>query len=544
MIETQEIATPVFPTRIVAASPECRNAETLLKKKPLALNMLLDPMKSFILPPKAYAVLDFGKEYAGGIRFLVRALSGVSENRNPLRIRFGESVGEAMVDIGTKNATGDHSPRDFVYEMPALCDNTVGCSGFRFARIDNVGSGTMHFESIVLMARHPNVQRVAYFRSDDERLNEIYDVADRTAFLCLQNGYLYDGIKRDRLVWTGDMGVEVKTLLDGYGALDGIRRSLDFSRESYPLPNWMDSVPSYSLWWIIELEDYYRRSGELDWLRTNADYLQGLIGQLGRCVDEKGELSFELCPEANPSDLEYFIDWPTFGNKDNKAAVMALAKIALRSASYLYKVLGLDDKPLQDLSRRLKDVPLTPNASKGQIGLAYEGYGHADLDALLEGKGHGFSTFSMYMCLKALAQAGKTEEALECLKDYYGGMLDHGATTFFEDYDLDWVGLGVDQMPEEGKPYVASDYGAHCYIGYRLSLCHGWASGPAPFLLEDVAGIHPIDATHYEIRPNLGPIKKLDAAMTTVLGPIAVHYENGRLMSVDKPDGIEVKAID
>lgn len=540
MIETQEIATPIYPSRVVEVSPDAKNAESLLEIHPLAINLISDLNEAFVLPSNAHIVLDFGEEYAGGIRFLVRALGGAKINSNPLRIRFGESLGEAMVNIGDKNATGDHSPRDFVYAMPNLCDNTVGYSGFRFVRIDNIGEATMYFQAIVLMTRHPNVSRVAHFRSDDARLNRIFKIACRTAFLCLQNGYLYDGIKRDRLVWTGDMGIEVKTLLDGYGALDGICRSLDFCRDSYPLPAWMNAIPSYSLWWIIELEDYYRRTGELDWLKTNARYLQGLIHQLSTCVDKEGRLNFDLCPEAIHSELEYFIDWPTFGNENNETAVVALLKIALRSAVYLYNVLGLDSEPIKALSQKVREVPLTKKAMKGQIGTVYEGYGRGNLDALVKDGGHGFSTFSTYLCLKALSDGGRVEDALRCLIEYYGGMLDHGATTFFEDYDLDWEGLGVDQMPEEGKRYLASDYGDHCYLGYRLSLCHGWASGPAPFLLEEVAGFHPLDAYHYEIAPKLGPIQTLDATIATVAGPLTIHCREGKLVSYEKPDEITV----
>ena len=540
MIETQETVTPIYPSRIVEVSKEAKNAERLLEIHPLVLNLLSDPLKMFVFPPHSHIVLDFGEEYAGGIRILVKALEGVSAGANPLRIRFGESVGETMVNIGEKNATGDHSPRDFVYALPPLCDNTVGCSGFRFARLDNVGEKTMYLQAIVLMAKHPNVSRVAHFRSDDPRLNRIFKISCRTAFLCLQNGYLYDGIKRDRLVWTGDMGVEVKTILDGYGALDGVHRSLDFSRDASPLPGWMNGIPSYSLWWIMELEDYYRRTAELDWLKTNARYLQGLVHQLSLCVDEEGRLNFDRCADAAHSELEYFIDWPTWGNENSETAVVALLKIALRSATYLYSVLGLNTDAVSSLAQRVREVPLTKKAMKSQIGTVYEGYGRGDLDALVKDGGHGFSTFSMYLCLKALADGNRIEDALRCLKEYYGGMLDHGATTFFEDYDLDWKGIGVDQMPEEGKPYLASDYGNYCYVGYRLSLCHGWASGPAPFLLEEVAGIHPLDAYHYEIAPKLGPIQTLDATIATVLGPLTIHCREGKLVSYEKPDGIAV----
>ena len=180
-------------------------------------------------------------------------------------------------------------------------------------------------------------------------------------------------------------------------------------------------------------------------------------------------MKFDRCADAAHNELEYFIDWPTWGNENSETAVVALLKIALRSAAYLYSVLGLNTDAVSALAQRVREVPLTKKAMKSQIGTVYEGYGRGDLDALVKDGGHGFSTFSMYLCLKALADGNRIEDALRCLKEYYGGMLDHGATTFFEDYDLDWKGIGVDQMPEEGKPYLASDYGNYCYVCCYIS---------------------------------------------------------------------------
>ena len=63
-------------------------------------------------------------------------------NTNPagkVRIRFGESVGETMTDVGVDGATNDHAMRDFEVTLPYIGRLEVGESGFRFARIDLVG---------------------------------------------------------------------------------------------------------------------------------------------------------------------------------------------------------------------------------------------------------------------------------------------------------------------------------------------------------------------------------------------------------------------
>ena len=51
----------------------------------------------------------------------------------------------------------------------------------------------------------------------DALLNRIIDTAAYTLKLNLQNGYIWDGIKRDRLVWSGDLHQEILLSMYLYG---------------------------------------------------------------------------------------------------------------------------------------------------------------------------------------------------------------------------------------------------------------------------------------------------------------------------------------
>ena len=103
---------------------------------------------------------------------------------------------------------------------------------------------------------------------------------------------------------------------------------------------------------------------------------------------------------------------------------------------------------------------------------------------LIEGGAKGFSTFMSYYVLSAIASRDETL-AIELMKEYYGAMIDRGATTFWEDFNIEWLdGSGrIDEVPTD-KRDIHGDYGAHCYVGYRHSLCHGWSAGVVKFIKE------------------------------------------------------------
>ena len=81
----------VLPEKLVSVSGSL-NAKTLLKKK--EDQILLTESDLAVFEAGGHIVLDFGKEYAGGIRILTHFKAG------RVRIRFGESLAEANSDIG------------------------------------------------------------------------------------------------------------------------------------------------------------------------------------------------------------------------------------------------------------------------------------------------------------------------------------------------------------------------------------------------------------------------------------------------------------
>ena len=128
-------------------------------------------------------------------------------------------------------------------------------------------------------------------------------------------------------------------------------------------------------------------------------------------------------------------------------------------------------------------------SKKQVIGLKYYAFGEisdAEYDLLVKDGAAGLSTFMSYFILTAIASKDK-QLAVQIMKDYYGKMLDIGATTFWEDFDIAWAqnASGIDELPVKGKNDIHGDFGAFCYKGYRHSLCHGWSSGVIKFIKEN-----------------------------------------------------------
>ena len=142
---------------------------------------------------------------------------------------------------------------------------------------------------------------------------------------------------------------------------------------------------------------------------------------------------------------------------------------------------------------------------------------------------------------------GRTKEALEIVRGYWGAMLDLGATTFWEDFDIDWCknAARIDETVPEGKIDVHTTYGKHCYQKLRHSLCHGWASGPVPFMMRHILGVEVLEAgcKRIKISPCLCDLEWVKGTYPTPYGVIEVEHKNvdGKVVSTVKaPNGVEI----
>lgn len=139
-----------------------------------------------------------------------------------------------MSRLGDGNgALNDHAFRDMTVDMSNLSTRIFGSTGYRFLKIEAV-DGDFTLASVKAAFEYKDLEYKGSFVCLDDRLNKIFDAAAYTVHLNMQD-YIWDGIKRDRLVWIGDMHPEVSTIMSVFGDDECIRKSLDLSRDGFPL---------------------------------------------------------------------------------------------------------------------------------------------------------------------------------------------------------------------------------------------------------------------------------------------------------------------
>lgn len=109
------------PRRIVLTRGGAKDAENLIGEKPCQITLgggsdLCTLSNGGAGSERAAVLLDYGTEICGSCRVMVHGITGDGARVN-LRVRFGESVSEALTPLGVKNAGCDHANRDSVINV-------------------------------------------------------------------------------------------------------------------------------------------------------------------------------------------------------------------------------------------------------------------------------------------------------------------------------------------------------------------------------------------------------------------------------------------
>lgn len=519
------------PTRVVWKSSGVRGAERLKDVAGETATIWRAPGAQ--IPPGGSVILEYDT---------VEPLQGVRISRGrdvagPVnaRIRFGESVSEV---VNTPN--NDHSMHDIVLPLSAMGIGRVGNTGFRFLRLDNLDEkATLNLREISAEAWTHPAKRVGFFECSDERLNAIYEACFTTLNKCI-SPLLLDGTKRDRLVWMGDLYNEIRACGVLYRRHSAIPESLEFLNEEALVNKYFNGIPSYTAYWFLSQREYHRFFADDKFLRSQRKpfvfFSKLLFDSFDNDPDSvmHGEIVDWGAVERTPADSY----GPLY-----LAAVQACGELAELFGEA--KILADARRVAREVARRHVKSSRPKSAAAWAALTGLEKPRDVFRRVLSVNPRSELSTFHFDNYLKVYTMAGKTQEALDLLREYYGGMLELGSRTIWEQFDLEWAkGAGrIDEMPRRGRRDIHLESGAGCFQGLRNSLCHGWGASPMAWLVETITGITPVGDGYsggVKVTPNLCDLDCATAVCPTPMGEVTVIARRGDKPVVLAPEGMKV----
>jgi len=453
-------------------------------------------------------VYDFGRELLG----YVSIKSAVK-----LALGIGESLAEA---VDTTKAAMEQTA-ELINEGNGIWRSKVPLA-FRYVKAAAAGTIQVSCDAQFYPAQYKGA-----FASSDTLLTRIWMNSAYTLRLCMHD-FLIDGVKRDRLPWAGDLAMSMQANAYSFADKEVVRKSLVVLGRAGIAKKDINGIIDYSLWWIISQDLYQLYYDDPAHLKREWPRIKEALDILNSRCGSGGYI--------DPKNCWLFIDWVD-GNKNT--ALQILWWWAQQSAKRLAQRMG-DKETMRLCSERssllkkrlLKDAwnvakgawmndPYHPDTISRHANILAVLSGIADsvqypqIAKVLKGK-EAAPVGTPYMAgfeNMALSRTGDSPQFISNVKDYWGGMLNYGATTFWEAYD-------PNQKDATRLAFYDRPYGK--------SLCHAWSSGPAAFLPAEILGIKPLKDGWkvFSIDPRPGNIKWIDATIPTPHGSIVAEVKN------------------
>lgn len=378
-----------------------------------------------------------------------------------------------------------------------------------------------------------------YFHCDDDLLNDYWERAVRTLYVCMRDTY-YDCPDRERAQWWGDEVDELaeafyalspsssKLALKGMYELVNWQRADDVMFSPIPATNWSRELPIQILaavgWYGFH--HYWEFSGD-------DSFVADLYDGVHRYLHNVWKLDGNGMPIYRNGDW----DWPDAGDNCDKLALVApWYWLALKSECDFAKMLCRADDVREDEA-------IMANISSKYNGLFWNGteYRSPSYEGLTDDRVHamavitGFAgedkypaiaavlatqmhatTFMHRFVLEALYKMKRPDIALDRMHKLYPTIMKDGCSTLYEHWNFDG------------------------------SCNHAWAGNGIVAMGKDIAGIKPVEPGFkvFELSPQMGALKEVDAAVDTSFGKIEVSLRRkGRRIDVilGVPEGTEAK---
>lgn len=476
-------------------------------------------------PCEGGTVYDYGK-----IRMCFASFSGCREL--PFRCYFGETLSEVMSDDYCEQISF-FTPAEGKYDIPVS-------KAFRYLRVVTDSPYSMSVQE----EYNPSAQSVA-FRSENERFMQIIEVAKHTFSVCDREFFL-DGAKRDRWLWGGDAYQAFK--LEYFVSCDyaKIRRNIIALCGKSPVVTYINHIMDYTLYTIMSVWEYYTFSGDVEFVKFIYPILEEHMRfVLGR-TNEDGFLY------KQPNDW-VFVDWGDLDTDGEVCFEQILLFLALKSLYKLGDVIGRDAEQYKlrakALRAKIDEVfwseergAYLHSRKEGKTGASVTAY--ANVFAVLyrfadrektekikktllydESVPEITTPYMQSYKLACLFEMGEWKKAVQEIMSYWGGMLDGGATTFWEVYHRG-----------ETEETSCEMYGRK----FGRSHCHIWGASVLYLIPRYIYGIRKDIACGetFELRPILSLIADSEIEVPLKRGTLRVQATKEKItVFSDEIDG-------
>ncbi|GAT62241.1 alpha-L-rhamnosidase-related protein [Paludibacter jiangxiensis] len=476
---------------------------------------------------------DFGKETFGYPKF--NGLKG----KGTLSVYYGESPEEALSVDSCE--TLDH----FTIDQPSAKDYTVDLSkAFRYVYVEK--DNALSYDSLSMQYEYLPLEYKGTFRCNDPLINKMWDVGTYTLHLTTREFFI-DGIKRDRWLWSGDAYQSYLMNYYSFFDPDAVSRTIFALRGKDPVTSHVNTIMDYTFYWFMSIYDYYQYTGNKKIIEQLYPRMKSLMDFCLSRRDADGMM------EGKAGDW-VFIDWADF--KMSKAGQVSFEQLlfcrSLETMALCSNLLNNRQdadsytKLATDLKAKLlpafwsdKAGAFVHNRENGQQSAQVTPF--TNMFAVLFGyldkskteavkqnvllNPHALKITTPYMRfyeLEALCALGEQKHVLKEMRDYWGGMIKLGATTFWEKYNPE----RTNQTAMYGRPF-------------GNSFCHAWGASPIYLLGKYYLGVKPTSPGYktYDIEPSLGDLQWMEGDVPTPNGKVHLYF-NTKEIRVKADEGV------
>ncbi len=469
-------------------------------------------------------LFDYGKETFATLCF--------KKLTKDVTVYFGET------DIEAVDTEYSYILEEFPCEKVGV---TSYAKAFRYLYIPNVTEDDVELE---VQYEYLPVERRGSFKSDNALLNRIWDTASYTMELNSREFFL-DGIKRDRWVWSGD--AYQSYFANRYLCFDedvALRTIRELGGKD-PVVQHINNIPDYTFYWIMSIYDHYEMTGNRSFLEEVFPRMTEFIQYTVSRLDQEGFVNYY-------GNDWIFVDWAEFDTTGALCAEQILFRKSLETYIKCAEIVGENVDTyrdmLKDLGNKIEEYFWCEE--KGAYIDSFESgkknvTRHANIFALLFGYGTEEQRASIvrnvilndavpkistpyfkFYELESMCTIGNDGYVMEQILNYWGAMIESGATTFWEEFsvDVDWK----EQLGMYDRKY-------------GKSLCHAWGASPIYLIGKYFLGVRP-EKEGYEtfvVEPNLAMIAEVEATVPIKNGNVFIRKQAGKItVKADKDGGV------